>query len=121
MATKSIRVCATKTCFIRGHRRKAEARFFVPAEEFNKNCMEKVGDQVAEVVDGSEAANVIDDMTVAELKAALAKKGISAPASANKKALAELLKGSEGLGDDDGDNDEGGDAGNDGDNGDDLG
>ena len=120
MATKSIRVRATKTCFINGHRRKAGSTFFVPSGEFNKNCMEKVGEQVAAVVDGDAAAKAIDDMNVKELKAELAKKGISSPASANKAALAELLKGSEGLGDDDND-DEGSDTNEGDDDNDDLG
>jgi hypothetical protein len=89
--------------------------------------MEKLGKQKVEVVDGEAAVKAIDDMNVKELKAELAKKGISSPASANKASLAELLKGSEGLGGGEGggeggddDNGEGGDAGDDGGN-DDLG
>ena len=122
MATKSIRVRATDDCFINGHRRRKGAEFFVPANQFSKRYLEKVGTEKPEVTDGEVAARAIDDMTVKELKAELAKKNISAPPSAKKLALAELLKGSEGLSTEDGngDGDEGSDADNDNGGNDDL-
>lgn len=106
MATKSIRVRATQTCFINGHRRKPGAEFFVVPNAFCKGSMVKVGEEKPEATSGEEAVQTIDEMTVKQLKVELAKKGISAPAGALKDALAALLKGAEGLNEDEGKEDD---------------
>ena len=107
MATKSIRVRATKLCSVNGHRRRGGDEFFIFSEkQFGKNYMEKIEGPVAK----QDAAKSNGELNVKELKAALVDRGISFPASANKPVLVELLNEAEGLGDTGKEDDETGDG-----------
>lgn len=107
MATKSIRVRATKPCSVNGHRRRVGDEFFIFSEkQFSKNYMEKVEAPVAD----KDAAKSNGELSVKELKAALVERGISFPAASNKAVLVELLNDANGLsGSEDGDTGDGGD------------